>query len=291
MSRKNHRKGPWIPRFPRSDIRPVRMHGVGEAFTVTSDRRIGVRIDGCAPEDPAVFWIDETHVYCRANWGNWFPVRVSEPGHFRMIKRSRLCDLHQMQIETQDSREYQARVFHVEALPGKLFAPAGPDGEEDGEGMYGERLREATIQRLADEIDAFGPVDPMSFKHMEMPGVPALDLVASSDEKNVLFAVHPPETDPGFETGVDFEPGEDDSLYDPVAFPETIQRLLRQRKPLKECFDDAEVVLAVYDYPFMLERIRRNWGTEIDAEGIELVCESDFKAFLHKHFVEECGKP
>jgi hypothetical protein len=123
------------------------------------------------------------------------------------------------------------------------------------------------------------------------PGAAKVALVTLRNVFAALCKVHPPETDPGFETGVDFEPGEDDSLYDPVAFPETIQRLLRQRKPLKECFDDAEVVLAVYDYPFMLERIRRNWGTEIDAEGIELVCESDFKAFLHKHFVEECGKP
>lgn len=286
---RNHRKKPWMPRFPKRDIRAVHLHkDEDEDFsTLLADHRVGIQIGPSTVEDPAVFWIDEEHVYCRANWANWHSVRLSDPEHFRLLRRSRLCTLHQVRLETQDSREFQAPVHRVAYLPPKLFAPAAlePDGGE--EGLCGEELRTATIKRLADEIENADRIGPIVFKFMELPGVPTMDLVASSDSKTVLFAVHPPETDPGFETGPDYDPEEDDFLFEPISFHETIRRLVQQRTALQEYFDEADVVIAVYDYPFMLERIRRSWQKELDEEGIALVDEKGFEAFLREQFPEE----
>lgn len=284
MKRRDHQKGPWIPRFPKSKIRPVRLHEDGEAFTIVADRRIGIRIDDGTIEKPAVFWIDEEHVYCRVNWAHWFPVRVSEPGHFRMLKRSRQCTLRQLQSDAQDPRECQARVYRVAALPDNLFAPKGqePDGGPDG--LDGERMRNTTIRYLLNEIDEAGLDELMGVDHMELPGVPQLDLVVTSEGKNVLFAVYPPEMDSGSETAWDCEPEEDDSLYENIPFQKTVQRLVQQRKALRKFDRDAEVVLAIYDYPPVLERLRRFWQAELDAQGIELVSEMDFVSFLRKQF-------
>ena len=284
---RNHRKKPWMPRFPKRDIRTVHLHKDDDFSTLMADHRVGIQIGPAAVENPAVFWIDEEHVYCRANWANWYSVRLSDPEHFRLLRRSRLCTLHQVRLETQDSREFQAPVHRVAYLPPKLFAPAAlePDGGE--EGLCGEELRTATIKRLADEIENADRIGPIVFKFMELPGVPTMDLVASSDSKNVLFAVHPPETDPGFETGPDYDPEEDDFLFEPISFHETIRRLVQQRTAMREYFDEADVVIAVYDYPFMLERIRRSWQKELDEEGIALVDEKGFEAFLREQFPEE----
>ena len=284
---RTHRKKPWMPRFPKRDIRTVRLHKNDEFSTLVADHRVGIQIGPEDVENPAVFWIDEEHVYCRPNWASWHPVRISAPEHFRLLRQSRLCTLHQVRIETQDSQEFLAPVHRVATLPPMLFAPAALETDGGGEDLYGERLRDATIKRLAEEIDNADRIDAMTFKFMELPGVPTLDLVASSDKKNVLFAVHPPETDPGFETGPDYEPEEDDFLFEPTSFNETIRRLVLQRTALREFFEETDVVLAVYDYPFMLERIRRSWQKELERDGIELVDEKGFEAFLRQQFPEK----
>ena len=243
-------------------------------------------------ENPVIFWIDEEHVYCRANWANWFQVSISNPEHFHQLRRIRQCILYQ-RLVAQDALEWQVRVCHVEALPDKLFALEEQDSDDGEYGMFGERLRKAAIRRLASEIDCVGVDDVlMGFQYTELPDVPTLDLIASSDRKAVLFAVHPPETDPGFATGVDFEPEEDDPRFDPIFFNETIQRLVRQREALLKFDGDTEVVLAVYDYPFMLKRIKNIWQEELDAAGIELTWEMDFDSFLRKQFGEgDAGEP
>lgn len=277
--------GPWCPEFPERNILQVRMHDDGDDFsTIVTDRRVGIQTSLDLLEDPVILWIDEEHIYCRANWANWFPVSISNPEHFRLLSRVRQCTLHQMRLASQDALECQVRVFHVDALPDKLFAPKERDSGDGEYDMFGEQLRKAAIQRLTSEIDCSGLDDLMGFQYMELPDVPTLDLIAVSERKTVLFAVHPPETDPGFATGIDFEPEEDDPQFEPIFFTKTIQRLVRQRDALLKFDGDSDVVLAVYDYPFMLERIRRVWQEELDEEGIELVNEMDFDSFLHKQF-------
>lgn len=283
---------PWRPEFPERTPQPVRMHydDDDEFSTLVTDRRVGIQTTQDSLENPIVFWIDEEHVYCRANWANWFPVSISDPDHFRQLGRTRQCTLHQVRLAAHDSQECQVRVCHVAALPDKLFAPEEQDSDDSEYDKFGERLRKAAIRRLASEIDCVGVDDVlMGFQYTELPDVPTLDLIASSDRKAVLFAVHPPETDPGFATGVDFEPEEDDPRFDPIFFNETIQRLVRQREALLKFDGDTEVVLAVYDYPFMLKRIKNIWQEELDAAGIALTWEMDFDSFLRKQFGGEDG--
>lgn len=291
MSIRKHKKESWLPDFPECATQPVHMHEDDESSTIVTDRRISIQVNCDFIENPAIFWIDEDHVYCRANWAHWFSVSISAPEHFRLLSRVRQCTLHQMRLEAQESQECQVRVYHVNTLPDKLFSPGDRELNGEEKSLCGEQLRQVTIQQLKMEIEEFGLNELMGFDHIELPGVPPLDFIVASGRKNVLFAVHPPETDPGFETGWAYEPEEDDPRFDPISFRETIQRLVRQRKALQKFDGDVEVVLAVYDYPFMLERIRRFWQKELEAEGIELIEELGFGAFLRKQFGEEDGEP
>lgn len=71
------------------------------------------------PEDSAIFWTDEQHLYLRYNWETWYKVSNENPDNCANIcKRNSAILL----ICSALSLEHRAvKVYHIDELPEALF--------------------------------------------------------------------------------------------------------------------------------------------------------------------------
>lgn len=182
----------WRPRYPKPLDGPIQMMTYG-AQTFMNDKRPGIGISDCEVQSPACFWIDHSHIYVRANWGEWRTVCPSNPMHAAAICAARYCRISSsMGDELHDTT---APVYRVDKLPhnmeivnteeeflAKLLEPSEKENER-------EKLRKEYQERIKDDILATCP-DLDIFLDVEHEGY-KVDLVVSSAERDLLLRILP----------------------------------------------------------------------------------------------------
>lgn len=74
----------------------------------------------------AIFWIDPHHIYCRYDWGLWFPVADNDPKNCAAICKRRTGILY---LCSQTSiLHIPVKIYHIDRLPRELFGDPG-EGE------------------------------------------------------------------------------------------------------------------------------------------------------------------
>lgn len=270
---------PWKPDYPGPKDRRVQMED-GDLQTYISDMRPVISLSGKKADHPACFWIDREHIYLRLDWALWHPVETSN-----LQFASALCGAYYCRIllATNDGvKEMVAPVFHVAELPPELFArqekasAADGDSDMDSEESPFSSKREAIFalsQSIPDDLDA------MAFRYVSLDGLP-IDLVVSSDEKAVIFAVFPENEDL-----VACPPGAETEFPESSAISVTcLDRLVRQRETLSKMEPNAQSRLAIIAGEATLESMRAFWADELAEREIELVDYSGYEDFLRRHF-------
>lgn len=270
--KKNAPKPSWRPAYPEPKDRQVEMVDC-TIQTYISDQRAVITISDHPFEDPACFWIDPSHIYARINWRQWCAVEPSNPNVAAALCASHHCQM--SQFVGNALKDMSAPVYHIAELPPELFAWLS---ERDSfKKSFVARKHEA-VSSLADSIPP--SVDAISFRHVELDGSRA-DLVVSSDDIAVVFAVYPEDADcsacpPGTKPESPVQAG--------LEIPATVlDDLGRHRASLAKMEPHAKVFLAIIASSKTLESMRRHWGDELAERDIELVEYNEYESFLMKH--------
>ena len=112
---------PWHPEFPDPLDEEVARLDL-ELETYISDRRPGITAQDYNIDDPAVFWIDSSHIYVRLNWKQWVSVSVSTPEHVAAICAARYCRITSSMNNV--IKDDTAPVYRIETLPYEIFFSA-----------------------------------------------------------------------------------------------------------------------------------------------------------------------
>lgn len=266
-------KPSWHPAYPEpKDQEVCLVHCTTQTYI--SDRRPVISVADHPFEDPACFWIDSSHIYARLNWRQWCAVEPSTPNVAAAICASHHCQM--SQVLDNEVRDMSAPVYHIAELPRELFVFI-PKRDSSGK-SFSERKTEA-ISSLADAIP--DDMDAMGFRHVSLEG-DNVDLVVSSDDLAVLFAVYPEDADcsaapPGAEGKT--------AGGEPVEIPSTVlDDLVRYRAILAKMEPHAELRMAVIAGAGTLESMRNHWARELEEKEIELVEYPDFVEYLREHF-------
>ena len=269
----------WIPAYPCRKDSKVRLSDC-ELQTFISGHCPGVTIVDIPLDRPAFFWIDANHVYVRANWETWCTVSLSNPVHVAALCAARNCRItHSMDNEIIDKT---APVFHIEALPQELF---GRDSDEDApDPMDPVRKKDRAIAMLRERVPSDG--DVLTFSHLELEGESA-DLVLSTDEIAIAFAVYPEDED------YVARPRGDNKLFpdstEPLISETLIDKLIRFLGALKNIDSDVELHAAIIASPSTLESMREAWKDTLEKSNIQLVGYPEFDDFRRKYFpLPEC---
>lgn len=268
---KNALKPSWHPAYPEAKDRQVEMvHCTTQAYI--SDRRPVITISDHPFEDPACFWIDSSQIYARLNWREWCAVEPLSPTVAAAICASHHCQM--SQFLDNEIKDMSAPIYHIAELPPELFVWIS--GRDSAGETFSDRKAEA-ISSLADAIPP--SVDAMPFKHVILDGR-KVDLVVSSDDIAVLFAVYPEDTDYSAcppQAG----PESPDDLEIPAR---VLDELVRYRASLGKLEPHAELLLAIIASSKTLESMRNHWESELKEKGIDLVEYTEYKDFLLWHF-------
>ena len=269
--KKNAPKPSWHPDYPEPKDRQVEMVDC-TVQTYISDRRPVITISDHSFEDPACFWIDSSHIYARLNWRQWCAVEPSTPNVAAAICASHYCQM--SQVQDNEVRDMSAPVYHIAELPRELFVWIS------GRDSAGESLSERKTAAISSLADAIPPsVDAIPFKHVELEGS-KVDLVVSSDEMAVIFAVYPEDADCSA-CSPQAEPESPGELEIPAS---VLDKLVRQRASLGKLEPHAELLLAIVAGSKTLASMRAHWGIELEEKGIDLVEYAEYKDFLLEHF-------
>ena len=111
----------WHPEYPDPVDEVVEFLDL-EFETYISDRRPGITAQDYNIEDPAVFWIDSSHIYVRLNWKQWVSVSVSTPEHVAAICAARYCRITSSLNNV--IKDDTAPVYRIETLPYEIFFSA-----------------------------------------------------------------------------------------------------------------------------------------------------------------------
>ncbi|MBR6022949.1 MAG: hypothetical protein IK066_11105 [Kiritimatiellae bacterium] len=280
---------PWKPDYPDPKDRRVQMVEAGDLQTYVSDMRPVVSLSGKKADQPACFWTDREHIYLRLDWALWHPVDASNLQFTAALCGAYYCRI--LLATDNGVKEMVAPVFHVAELPPELFArrekTSAADGDPDtvrppddsdtdSEESPFFRKRKAIFalsQSIPDDVDA------MSFQHVNLDGLP-VDLVVSSDDKAVIFAVFPENDDL-----VACPPGAETEFPMPSAIPvKRLDQLVRQRETLAKLEPNAQSLLAIIAGEATLESMRTFWAAELAEREIELVEYPGYEDFLRRHF-------
>lgn len=264
---------PWRPEYPGRTQIKVQLSDL-ELQTFVSDGCPGLAVVDIELDSPACFWIDSGHVYFRANWGLWCTVDLSNPTHVAALCSAHCCRVTQSVDNT--IRELTAPVYHIGELPGDLFPPE--TGEEEPSPPDPELRKILAIASLSERIPP--DVDALPFKNIVLEGETS-DLVLSSDEQAIVFAVYPENED-----YVALPCGAEGSLPDQEnAIPETrIDQLVRFAGNLKKIESDTEVHIAIIASDDTLESMRTAWKERLEKEHVFLVEYPAFESFQRRHF-------
>lgn len=271
--KKNAPQPTWHPSYPEPKDRQVEMvHCTTQTYI--SDRRPVITISDHPFENPACFWIDPSHIYARLNWREWCAVEPSSPNVAAAICASHHCQMSQFQDN--ELKDMSAPVYHVAELPPELFLPV--TRERFSEETFAERKRKA-ISSLVDIIP--DDMDAMGFRHVSLEGF-IVDLVVSSDDLAVLFAVYPEDADcSAAQPGT----GRKNMESEPLEIPSTVlDELVRYRAILGKLEPHAELHAAIIAGSDTLESMRNHWASELEEKRIELVEYPDFVEYLQAHF-------
>ena len=269
----------WKPDYPHPKDRRVQMEA-GDLQTYVSDMRPVISLSGKKADHPACFWTDREHIYLRLDWALWHPVDTSNLQFTAALCGAYYCRI--LLATDNGVKEMVAPVFHVAELPPQLFArrakTSAADGDPDTdseESPFAQKQKAvfALSQSIPDDVDA------MSFRHVNLEGLP-IDLVVSSDDKAVLFAVFPKNGDL-----VACPPGAKSGFPVASAIPVTrLDQLVRQRETLSKMEPNAQACLAIIAGEATLESMRAFWADELAEREIELVEYSGYEDFLRRHF-------
>ena len=263
----------WRPSYPDPKDRQVGMVDCS-VQTFISSHRPAISFSDRPLEDPACFWIDPDHIYARLNWGQWCVVEPSTPDFAAAICASHYCQMSQ----TLDNiiRDMSAPVYHIAELPRELFVrpSKGPPFEKP--------LSQKKTKAVDSLVEAIPPlVDAMPFKHVVLDGT-QVDLVVSSDDLAVLFAVYPEDADySASPLQAEFGARDPDDLEIPTT---VLDDLVRHRASLARMDPHAELHLAIIAGPATLESMRNHWGDKLAEKDIELVEYPDFVEYLLERF-------
>ena len=263
----------WRPSYPDPKDQQVEMVDCS-VQTFISDHRPAMVFSDRPLENPACFWVDSDHIYARLNWGQWCVVEPSTPNFEAAICASHYCQM--SQTLDNEIRDMSAPVYHVAELPRELFVRPST-GNPSEEPL--SRRKSKAIDSLAEAIPPL--VDAMPFKHVLLDGS-KVDLVVSSDNIAVLFAVYPEDAD---YSACPLRAEVDSLDLDDLVLPSTVlDDLVRHRTSLGKMEPNAELLLAVIASPKTLESMRCHWGEELAEKEIELVEFTEYKDFLLWHF-------
>lgn len=263
----------WRPAYPVPMDEKVLLSDI-ELETCESDQSPAVSVVGVELDDPAFFWIDREHVYLRANWGQWYPVSQSSPGHIAALCGARCFRI----AHTNDNvaRELTAPVFHVRELPCEVFGSS--DEKVSPKRTDASMKKDRAIRMLADRIPS--DVDAMAFKYVNLGGV-VVDLVVSSEDSAVIFAVYPDDED---YAALPCGEGETSLNQENHTISKAlIDKLVDWLEHLHELEPEAELHAAIIASGNTLKSMRAVWKDKLDETGIALVNYSGFEDFQRAH--------
>lgn len=270
----------WIPAYPRRKDSKVRLSDC-ELQTFISGHCPGVTIVDIPLDHPAFFWTDANHVYVRANWETWCTVSLSNPVHVAALCAARNCRI----THSMDNAiiEKTAPVFHIEGLPQELFGQDADEEAPDPKGLV--RKKDRSIAMLSERVPSDG--DVRAFSRVKLEGGESADLVLSSDELAIAFAVYPEDEDYVARPRGDNEPVSDST--EPIISETLIDKMVCFLGALRKMDSDAELHAAIIASPSTLESMREAWKDSLEKSKIQLVAYPDFDDFRRKYFpLPEC---
>ena len=258
---------PWLPTYPSPKDKRVELTEC-EVQTYISNRRPVIALSGYPLASPACFWTDSNHIYLRINWEKWCTVTPSNPGNAAVLCDSRYCQI-TMTVDNEITEE-TAPVYHVAKLPPELFAFA------TAHECSPESRKQKAISDLADAVP--DDLDAMAFKNVNLNGE-NVDLVVSSDDDAILFAVFPKEDDyfAGSRNG-DSSKSEADEIAETM-----LDDLIRSRENLGKMEPYAKLRLAIIASSKTLASMRCHWLRKLNLQNIKLVEYEDYERFLRRH--------
>ena len=82
------------------------------------------------PEDAAIFWIDEMHIYLRYDWGTWYKVSTDDPDNCSNICKRNSATL--LLCTTSSMKHHAVKVYHIDSLPIELFGKEESEASDSG---------------------------------------------------------------------------------------------------------------------------------------------------------------
>ena len=120
----------WEPKFGDWPEDKVTMSACELATSSMSRNEFGVIMqmgmeDDSFPEDAAIFWTDEMHLYLRYNWESWYKVSNDDPDNCSNICKRNAATL--LLCTTTSIKHHPVKVYHIDKLPEELFGRPSDD--------------------------------------------------------------------------------------------------------------------------------------------------------------------
>lgn len=266
---------------PDSAHAPRVEFGDEEITVFLNDRKPNLAAGTVKLVDPAVFVVGNDEFYLRADWRHWHRVTSDQPGLLQKIAASRMCVV--TQTCDNGTRDFVAPVFRIPALPSELFPTSGAGDDSDGPRKFSpESNRQSIFADLSERFEKTSASDDgRCFTHISIGNYVA-DLVVSSEERCVLFAVVPREFDE-----MRAQSGESLELD---TFPRSVEFVLRKleccREYLKKIESDADIRLAILEEIDLAKSFAVYLGSQFRSMGVSIVPLEDFEKFIEDVFSE-----